>query len=273
VRGRDISEQDTATSRHVAVINEAFARKFFPGENPMGKYFGQHGIGTEREYEVVGIAADARYLNVRYDRGPGAFFFLPETQHDLVKGKDANPGSHFLRDIVIVTQPGASVSFAQVRHAISSVDPALPIATVRTMSEQVSSQFTQQRLIARLTSFFGVLSLVLASIGLYGVTAYNVGRRTSEIGVRMALGASRGDVVRLVLRGAFVLILIGLGSGLPLTVVAGRLIGSQLYGTNPFNVGVTAVSALVLGLGALVASVVPAWRASAISPAKALRAQ
>jgi ABC-type antimicrobial peptide transport system permease subunit len=141
------------------------------------------------------------------------------------------------------------------------------------MGEQVSSQFTQQRLIARLTSFFGVLSLVLASLGLYGVTAYNVGRRTSEIGVRMALGASRGDVVRLVLRGAFVLILIGLALGLPLTVVAGRLIGSQLYGTNPFNVGVTAISVVVLAVGAFVASAVPALRASGISPAAALRTE
>src|SRR5262249_21382989 len=157
--------------------------------------------------------------------------FLPEPQHDIVKGKDANPGSHFLRDIVIVTQPGANLSFGQVRQAISSVDPALPISAVRTMSEQVSSQFTQQRLIARLTSFFGLLSLMLASIGLYGVTAYNAERRTSEIGVRMALGASRGEVVRLVLRGASVLILLGLASGLPLSFVAGRLLGTQLYGT------------------------------------------
>jgi predicted permease len=273
LRGRDISEQDTATSRHVAVINEAFARKFFRGEDPMGKHFGQHGIGTEREYEVAGIAEHARYLNVRYDKPVEAFFFLPEPQHDIVNGKDANPGSHFLRDIVIVTQPGANLSFGQVRQAIASVDPTLPIATVRTMSEQVSSQFTQQRLIARLTSFFGVLSLVLASIGLYGITAYNAERRTAEIGVRRALGASRGDVVRLVLRGAFVLILIGLGLGLPLTLAAARLLRTQLYGMGPYNFGVAAVSVVVLGLAALVASVVPALRASGISPAGALRAE
>ena len=273
LRGRDISGQDTATSQHVAVINEAFARKFFHGEDPIGKHFGQHGIGTDREYEVVGIAEDARYLSVRNDRPVGAFFFLPEPQHDIVSGKDANPGSHFLRDIVIVTQPGANLSFEHVRQAISSVDPALPIGGVRTMHEQVASQFTQQRLIARLTSFFGVLSLVLASIGLYGLTAYNAGRRTREIGVRMALGSSRGDVVRLVLRGALALTLMGLGLGLPLTLVAGRLLGSQLYGTSPYNFGVTAVSVVVLGLGALVASVVPALRASGISPAQVLRAE
>ena len=273
LQGRDISEQDTATSRHVAVINEAFARKFFRGENPMGQHFGQHGIGTEREYEIVGIAEDARYLNVRYDKPVGAFFFLPESQHDMVKGKDPNPGSHFLRDIVIVTQPGASVSFAQVRQAISSVDPALPIVTVRTMTQQVSNQFTQQRLIARLTSFFGLLSLVLASIGLYGVTAHNVGRRASEIAVRMALGATRAAVVRLVLRGAFVLILIGLASGLPLSFVVGRLLGSQLYGTNPYSFVVTAMSVAILGLAALMASLLPGLRASGRSPATVLRAE
>jgi predicted permease len=273
LRGRDISEQDTATSPHVAVINQAFARKFFHGEDPIGKHFGQHGIGTEREYEIVGIAEDARYMNGRYDKPVDAFFFLPEQQHDVVKGKDANPGSHFLRDIIIVTQPGANLSFGQLERAIASADPTLPIAAVRTMSEQVSSQFTQQRLIARLTSFFGVLSLVLASIGLYGVTAYSAERRTGEIGVRMALGASRGEVVRLVLRGAFVLTLIGLGLGLPLTLVVGRLLRSQLYGMGPYNVGVIAVSVVVLGLAALVASLVPALRAGEISPARALRAE
>jgi predicted permease len=273
LQGRDISEQDITTSRHVAVINEAFARKFFRGEDPMGKHFGQHGIGTDREYEVVGIAEDARYFNAGYEKPVGAFFFLPEQQHDVVNGKDANPGSHFLRDIIIVTQPSAKLSFEQVRQAIASVDPTLPISTVRTMSEQVSGQFTQQRLIARLTSFFGLLSLVLASIGLYGVTAYNAGRRTSEIGVRMALGASRGDVVGLILRGAFVLILIGLGLGIPLTFAAGRLLRNQLYGMSPYNWGVIGVSVTVLGLAALVASVLPALRASWISPARALRAE
>ena len=273
LKGRDISEQDVATSRHVAVINEAFARKFFRGEDPMGQHFGQHGIGTEREYEVVGIAEDARYLDGRYDKPLEAFFFLPETQHDIVKGKDPNPGSHFLRDIVIVTQPGAHVAFEHVREGITSVDPALPIASIRTMSEQVSSQFTQQRLIARLTSFFAVLSLVLASIGLYGITAYSAGRRTGEIGVRLALGASRAGVMRLVLHGAFGLILIGLGLGLPLSFAAGRLVRTQLYGVSSHNLGVTALAVAVLGFSALVAAAIPAFRASRIAPARALRTE
>ena len=141
------------------------------------------------------------------------------------------------------------------------------------MREQVASQFTQQRLIARLTSFFGVLSLVLASIGLYGVTAYNAGRRTGEIGVRMALGADRGHVVALVLRGAFGLILLGLLIGLPLTFAAGRFLGDQLYGANPYNPVVTLAAVLALGLSALVASFVPAFERAVISPLDALRAE
>jgi len=153
------------------------------------------------------------------------------------------------------------------------VDPSLPIISMRTLKEQVASQLTQQRLIARLTSFFGVLSLVLASIGLYGVTAYNAGRRTGEIGVRMALGANRAHVLALVLRGAFGLVLVGLLMGLPLTFAAGRFLGDQLYGANPYNPVVTLAAALALGLSSLVASFVPAFRASRISPLAALRSE
>ncbi|MGA8025872.1 MAG: FtsX-like permease family protein [Bryobacteraceae bacterium] len=172
-----------------------------------------------------------------------------------------------------MTRPGAGLSLTRVRRAIASVDPNLPIVSVRTLQEQVAGRFRQQRLIARLTSFFGVLSLVLASIGLYGVTAYNAGRRTSEIGVRMALGADRGRVVALILRGAFGLILFGLIVGLPLTFAAGRFLGHQLYGMNPYNPLVTLIALATLGLSALAASAIPAFRASSISPLEALRAE
>jgi predicted lysophospholipase L1 biosynthesis ABC-type transport system permease subunit len=260
----------------VAVVNEAFARRFFKNEDPLGKHFGQHGIGSEREYEIVGIAKDARYLTFKLDKPIGPLFFLPEAQHDFLpkaESTDANPGSHFLHDIVIVSKPGASLSIARVRQAMASVDPNLPVRSIRSLKEQVALQFRQQRLIARLTSFFGVLSLVLASIGLYGVTAYNAGRRTSEIGVRMALGANRGQVVTLILRGAFGLIIFGLLVGLPLTFAAGRFLGHQLYGMNPYNPVVTAIAVAALGLSALAASLIPAFRASLISPLEALRAE
>ena len=269
VKGRGISEQDTATSRNVAVITEAFAHKFFRNEDPIGKHFGRK-PEADREFEVVGVAKDARYLTYNLDRSIRPFFFLPEAQAEYTQ---SNLGSLFLHDIVIVTRPGASLSIAQVRQAMASVDPGMPIISIRTLREQVAGQFTQQRLIARLTSFFGVLSLVLASIGLYGVTAYNAGRRVNEIGVRMALGADRGHIVRLVLRGAFGLILIGLFIGLPLTFAVGRFLGNQLYDMSPYNPVVTLTAVLALGLSALVASFVPAFRASLISPLDALRAE
>jgi ABC-type antimicrobial peptide transport system permease subunit len=156
---------------------------------------------------------------------------------------------------------------------MASVDPSLPIISIHALKEQVAGQFKQQRLIARLTSFFGILSLVLASIGLYGVTAYNAGCRTNEIGVRMALGADRHHVLALIMRGAFGLILFGLLIGLPLTFAAGRFLGNQLYGTNPHDPMVTFVAVATLGLSALVASLIPALRASSISPLEALRAE
>lgn len=156
---------------------------------------------------------------------------------------------------------------------MASVDPNLPIISIRTLKEQVALQFTPQRLIARLTSFFGVLSLLLACIGLYGVTTYNAESRVTEIGVRMALGAKRGDVISLLLRGAFALIVLGLIIGLPLTAAVGKFLGSQLYGMNPYNPVVALIAVLTLGFSAFVASLIPALRSSSISPLKALRAE
>ncbi|HTS64399.1 MAG TPA: ABC transporter permease [Candidatus Acidoferrales bacterium] len=268
VRGRSISEEDTAASRRVAVINEAFARKFFKNEDPIGRHFGRNPEAS-REFEVVGVAKDARYLANNIDRPAGPIFFLPEAQADYSK----SAGSLFLHDIVISTKPGANLSAAEVRQAMASVDPGMPIISIQTLREKVDLQFTQQRLTARLTSFFGVLSLILASVGLYGVIAYNAGRRTGEVGVRIALGATRGDVVRLVLKGAIGLIVAGLSIGLPLTFAAGRLLENQLYGIKPYHPAVTVPAVAVLGLSALLASVIPAIRASLISPLEVLRAE
>jgi predicted permease len=269
IRGRGISEEDTSASRSVAVINEAFARKFFKNEDPIGQHFGRE-AGASRQFEVVGVTKDARYLTLDLDKPIGPSFFLPEAQAEYAR---ANQGSLFLHDIVIFTRPGARLPIARVLQAMASVDPNMPVISIRDLAEQVAGQFSQQRLIARLTSFFGVLSLVLASIGLYGVTAYNAGLRVGEIGVRMALGADRGHIVTLVLRGALMLIVLGLTIGFPLTFAAGKFLGSQLYGMNPYNPEVTLVAVLVLGLSAVLASLIPAFRASLISPLEALRAE
>jgi predicted permease len=269
VRGRAISEQDTAATRKVAVINEAFARKFFKNEDPIGKHFGRD-PATSREFEVVGIAKDARYRTVDLDRPIEPLFFLPEAQAEYTR---SNTGALFLEDVVILTAPGVILSNARILQALASVDPNMPVISIRPLREQVAGRFTQQRLIARLTSFFGVLALVLASIGIYGASAYNAGRRITEIGVRIALGADRSHIVRLLLQGALALIVLGLVIGLPLTFAMGRFLGSQLYGMNPYNPAVTLEAALVLGLSALIASFIPAFRASFISPLESLRAE
>jgi predicted permease len=269
IRGRGISDEDTSASRNVAVINEAFARKFFKNEDPIGKHFGRE-AGASRQFEVVGVAKDARYLTLSLDKPIGASFFLPEGQADYGRG---NQGSLFLHDIIVVAVPGARLSSARILQALASVDPNMPIISIRNLREQVAVQFSQQRLIARITSFFGILSLVLASVGLYGVTAYNAGLRIGEIGVRMALGAGRGHIVTLVLRGALMLIVLGLVIGFPLTFAAGKFLGSQLYGMNPYNPMVALVAVLALGLSAMLASLLPAFRASLISPLEALRAE
>ncbi len=276
VRGRGITEPDTEASQHVAVINEAFARTFFKNEGPIGKHFGGDDIRAAREYEIVGVAKDARYLTTNHDKEIDEFIFLPEAQHDVYPEPDdteRDVRTHFLHDIVIVTKPGASLPISEVQRAMATVDPNMPVNFVRTLGDQVSVQFGQQRLIARLTSLFGILSLVLASIGLYGVTAYSAGRRASEIGLRIALGASRGNVVALMLRGPFGLISVGLLLGLPLSAVAGRFLGHQLYGVNPYNPAVTLAAVVTLGFCALAASLIPALRASRVSPLDALRAE
>jgi predicted permease len=274
LRGRGITEQDTDRSQHVAVVSEAFVRKFFKGEDPIGKHFGRQNDAT-RMYEIVGIVKDARYKSFDLDQPIDAFVYMPNAQYDVFPQPEhtkSDVGMHFLQQVVIVTAPGASLSGAEVRRAIASVDPNMPVDLVQSLREQVAIQFTQQRLIARLTSLFGVLSIVLASIGLYGVTAHNAASRTSEIGVRMALGANRGNVIALVLRGAFALVVIGLVIGLGLTLAAGQLLSSQLYGMSPYDPVVMTLSALALGFSALVASLIPALRASFISPLRALRA-
>jgi predicted permease len=276
VRGRGITSHDTATSLHVAVVNEAFARKFFGSEDPIGKHFGEFGPPVEQQYEVVGVARDARYFPFDLDKPVGPFFVLPEAQHDYFAGSardERSEGSHFMRNIVIRLRPGARPPVAPIQKVLASLAPDMPILSIRTLKEQVSSQFIQQRLIARLTSLFGVLALLLASIGLYGVTAYNAGCRTGEIGVRMAVGARRGDIVALVLRGALTLIVLGLVIGLPLALAAGRFLGHQLYGTSPYDPLVMATAGFALLLAALAASFIPAFRASLMLPLKALRTE
>jgi predicted permease len=276
VKGRPIEQRDTAGAQHVAVINEAFARKFFKNEDPIGKHFGKGGIEYADDYEIVGVVRDARYLTYNLEKPVGPFFFLPNTQSTSYRDPFAVSSairSHYLHDIVIRLRPGATLSESMARRKLASVDPNLAIVRIQTLSEQVANTFGQQRLISRLTSLFGILALVLASIGIYGVTAYNLASRTNEIGMRVALGANRSDVFALVLRGSFILVAFGLLLGLPLVLGVGRFLGSQLYGLNPFDPIVLATAGVTLALPSLFAAFVPAYRGSSISPMQALRSE
>jgi len=272
LRGRGIAERDTAASEHVAVINQAFAGKFFKNEDPIGKYFGWAGDRPTR-YKVVGIAKDARYLIFNLDQPIQPFLFLPEAQHDFVAGtkKERDPGSHYLQNMVIVTAPGSTMSYARLRGALASVDPNLPVTSIHTLQEQVETVFRPAQLIARLTSGFGLLSLVLCSIGLYGVAAYGAAQRRKEIGVRIALGANRRHAIGLVVGGPFALILAGLFVGVPLTWAASRILAGQISGLNPYDAATTGFAIVALASCGLAASLIPAVRASLIPPFDALR--
>jgi len=275
LRGRVIGEQDTATSQRVAVIDDTFARKFFPNQDPIGHHFGHDVPGHSGDYEIVGVVKTTRYRSPndrQYPQNPMFFVaYFQTVQYDRPNYTAMEANSEYVRTIEI-RYSGAEAEIApQVRRVLAGINPNLSIIEMHSFGEQVARQFNQERLIARLTELFSGLALLLACIGLYGVTAYNVARRTGEIGVRMALGADRRDVAALVLRGAFRQVLIGLAIGIPLSVVASRVMASKLYGVAGFNLLVLASAILVLTVCAFLAGLLPARRAASIEPVRALR--
>jgi predicted permease len=274
ILGRPISEDDTASTRKVAVINEAFAKRFFKGQNPIGQHFGPDKIQYASKYEIVGVVRDMRYMTYSYKDPIRPMFWLPETQtvqYDDPAFQAGEIWSHYLYNILIWA-PGDPPGLAEnVRKAMASVDPNLPLQGVDSYTKIVGADFQQQNMIATLTSLFGVLGLILAAVGLYGVMAYSVEQRTSEIGLRMALGADRWQVVRMVLRGSFSQIGIGLALGIPAAIGAGKLMTDQLYGVKPWDPIMLTLATLLLGLAALLASLIPARRAAGVEPMVALR--
>jgi predicted permease len=275
IRGRDFTDQDTATSQMVAIVNQAFVKKFFPNEDPIGRHFGNDGQQFAGSYEIVGVVADAKYNNPRSEYRP--FYYRPLTQRNtrFEKPSDATGEnwSMFINSILLRFDSQPQNVDALVRRTLGNIDPNLTIVDLRSLDYQVAGNFNQERLIARLTMLFGILALVLASVGLYGITAYSVARRTSEIGVRMALGANRSDVVGMVMRGAFSQVLLGLAIGIPIALLGARLIATQLYGVHAYDPLSLLIAAVVLSAAAAVAGFVPARRASAIEPMKALRTE
>jgi predicted permease len=273
LRGRGLTEQDTATSQWVAVVNQAFVKKFFPKEDPLGRHFGNMDQKYAGDYEIVGIVADAKYNNPRAEFRP--MYFRPLTQFNQnfkeQQMEIAESRSLFPNSITVQFVGDAAALESMARRTLANINPDLTVVSFKSLDYQVADNFNSERLIARLTGLFGVLALVLASVGLYGITAYSVARRTGEIGVRMALGANRTNVVIMVLRTALLLVGVGLALGIPIALLGGRLMRSQLYGVHASDPLTLFIAVVALGASAAFAGFIPARRAASIEPMKALR--
>jgi predicted permease len=271
--GRGIGVQDTSAAPIVAVVNESFVKKFFkPGENPIGRHFGSPGPQSSGEFEIVGVVEDTAYTRVQWKNH--AMYFLPITQRPASnKGPLEEDTSLYAGAIVLATTHPVSDMQSLVRKTLAAINPNLTVVKFQTFDVQISDRFSGERMIARLTMLFGVLALLLATIGLYGVTAYTVVRRTNEIGIRMALGAERANVVGMVMRGAMVQAGIGLAIGLPVALFCIRFVKSQLYDVTGINSGALIGAVCALAISACIAGSIPAQRAASTDPMKALRTE
>jgi len=274
LRGRVIGKEDTPTSRRVAVVSRAFVQKYYPKGDAIGKHFGIGDASHTDDYEIVGIVEDAKYQDAR--KPAYRMFFLPFLQTVTDKNPAYVTGmvrSNYIGDIELRVAGKPENLESAVRRTLADIDPNLTVLNMQSFGEQLSLNFNQDRLIARLTELFGLLALILACVGLYGVTAYSVARRTGEIGIRMALGANRRSVLKLVLRGALLQLGLGLVIGIPVALAGGSLMASQLYGVKSHDPGILALAAAILAACALVAGFVPARRAASIDPMRALRTE
>jgi predicted permease len=259
--GRDIGEHDTATSPQVAVVNESLARKLFGNLNPLGRKFtlGQS-FNPKEARQIVGVAEDAKFTDIRAVVPLTVYF--PFTQLG-----DSLGAMHF----EVRTAGAPALLIPSVRGAVAEVDRSLALSEVKTQNQQIDEALVQEKLIARLASFFGGLALALAAIGLYGTMTYTVSRRTNEIGIRVALGASGKQILKMVLREAFALVLIGVLLGLPVALAAGRLVANQLYGLKPSDPLTLFTAVGLLVAVASLAAYLPARRATKVDPVVALR--
>ncbi len=277
LRGRSFTAADNETAAPVAVVNEAFVKRFFKnGEEPLDHHFGLDMPENAGTFRIVGVVRDAKFAGWALSRPAPPMFYVPLAQTVDYKDqlmKRIELRSHFMGGMMLVTNASAGELEPLLTRALAEVDPNLTIDTVRTMQQQVYFSFSEERAVASVAGLFGIVALLLAAIGLYGVTAYTVAQRTQEIGIRMALGADRVNVVRLVLAGASRRVGIGLLLGVPLAVGAGKLIATQLYGVASWDPMALGIAAAALAISAFFAAVIPARRAASISPMKALRTE
>ncbi len=277
VKGRHFTDADNETSEHVAIVNQAFVKRFFDAnEDPIDRRFGIDLPENASTYRIVGVVDDPRFASFDMNKPQRPMFFVLQAQ----SVKYANPlmarletSTHYPRGVLLDTALPAGTLLPAVARALSEADPNLTVISTRTLDEQIARTFSQERAVASLAGLFGLVALVLAAVGLYGVTAYSVAQRTNEIGVRMALGADRSRVMQLVLGSAFRRVAVGLLIGLPMAVGAGYLLSSRLYGVSFWDPVALTVAAGALGFAALLASLVPATRAAALAPMRALRTE
>jgi macrolide transport system ATP-binding/permease protein len=274
LRGRDFNERDRSGAPVVAIVNQTFAKQFFGDTDPIGRRFGfsdSAGKG-KRDIEIVGVVGDAKHQDARRPAYPTFFLRLLQPTPDQSSGAAAVVHrSHYAQALLIRTAAGATPPEGQIRHTLAGIDRRLIVRTLRPMEEQVAGNFNLERLIARLTFSFGGVALLLACLGIYGVTAHAVTRRTREIGIRMAIGASRAEVLRTVLRGAFVQLALGVGLGLPAVFVAGKLLQTHLFGVSGRDPVILGAGVAILSAAAVFAALIPARRAAAMNPVTALR--
>jgi macrolide transport system ATP-binding/permease protein len=276
VMGRGFKPQDALNGPPVAVVNQEFVKQFLANRNPIGHRFGFSGpgqAGNDGAHEIVGVVEDTTYTSVYWKNH--AMYFLPLTQR---AGSANDPNDSLDKDqslyagaLVIQTAHPIDGFEKYASDTLASINPNLTVVKFQTFQQQIDDRFIEERLIARLTSLFGLLALLLAAIGLYGVTAYTVVRRTPEIGIRMALGAARSRVIGTVMRGAMLQAIAGLAIGIPVAIFCVRYVKSQLYETTSVNVPVMAIAIGVLVLTAAIAAIIPARRAASIDPVRALR--
>jgi len=264
VAGRGFGLQDTATSSKVGIINQSLARERFPNQNPIGKRFAistpESDGHSDREWvQILGICADTRYASLRAEQPPQ--FFLPFVQQSEVGAMNYAVRTAMKPDSILPT----------LRRAVQQIDPDLPLANIRTQDQQIDAAMQQERVFVAMTSGFGLLALALAAVGIYGIMAYSVARRTNEIGIRLALGAQQRQVSGMILRESTLIALTGIAAGLAAALVLTRAVKSMLYGIAPYDPLTLCGGATILLAVALAATWIPARRAASVNPIDALR--
>jgi len=259
VEGRAFADSDTEKSSKVVVVNQAFVREFLPGKDPIGSYYG-YDATNPRQFQIVGVVKDSRVNDVRENVPPTIYHSLSQDVMDV-------------ESVNVRTFGDPAQLLPKIREAVRGVDPNVPVGDTSTVAKVVSDSLWGYRLIARLTTIFGALALGVACVGLYGVLSYTVARRSAELGIRLALGASRQAIIWLVLNHVLVLIAAGLVAGLVLSLLSVHVVSSLLFGLSPYDPGTMLGAALVLAIVSVAAGLKPAWRAAHLDPIEALRVE